>query len=810
MFRDLANALRNLARNPTLSIAAVLTLALGIGANTAMFSIVDAVLLRPLPYRDPGRLVTIRAQIPTRNIYGAFVEYNTFGEWWRARSHSFESLSAFTPGSANLTVAGEPERLATCRVNAGFLALIGIRPALGRDFLPAEDQPGAPRVAILSDALWQRRFAADPGIFGHPIVLDQNPYAVVGVLPPGFDLYGSDVGVFLPIAASTARVPGMPSVGVFGRLKPGVPLRAAQAEIDDLCRGWVAQYRYPSDWGAHVWTVRDFMIRDVRSSVWMLSIAVGLVLLIACANVANLLLARAATRQREIAIRAALGASRTRILSQLLIESAVLAVLAAALGLAAAWGSVRIMAAASPYLPLQKTVAIDLPVLLFTAAAAVVTTLLFGLAPALAAVRTRLAESARTGEGAARSRFRAGLVIVEVALSVLLTIGATLTARSLLRLQAVDPGFRADGVLTGSLTIPRTVTGAPQSQNDGTNPISGPAVNSDPARRVHLIKNLAASLARIPGVRAAGLVSHLPFSNAKSGSGIVVEGAPPPRPGEKLIVFQRTVESGYFPAIGARLLRGRLFDDHDPPGHPVAIVNETVVRRCWPREDPIGKRFGDGQPNHWLTVVGVIADMRQTSLADEPDAESYVPYAQSPDFTMALVVRTSGDPLHLSGSVRAAVREVDSDLPISGVAALTDSLDRSTRSRRFSAAVLGAFAFLALLLAALGIYGVISYSVTRRTQEIGVRMALGADPGRIEWFVAGRALALAGWGVLLGWVGALALTRLLRSLLFGVSPTDPAVFIAASLFLLAAAALAGFIPARRAARTDPLLALRHE
>ncbi len=445
MFEDLSYGLRALVRNPGVAATAVLTLALGIGANTAMFSILNAVLLRPLPYRDPDRLVTIRAQIPHLNVYGAFVEYNTFGEWWRARSRSFEVLSAFSPGSANLTLGGDPERVAICRVSAGFLAMTGTPLALGREFLPEEDQPGAPRVAIVDDGLWQRRFGGDRTLIGGQIVLDGKPYTVVGILRPGFDLYGSDVAVYTPIAASTARVPGMPSVGVYGRLKPGVSLPAAQAEIDGLCRGWVEQYHYPKDWGARVWTVRGFAVRDVRSSVVMLSIAVGLVLLIACANVANLLLARAGSRQREMAVRSALGATGGRIVRQLLTESAILGTISGALGLAAAWAGVRALAAGPAYLPMQKAATVDWPVLMFTLGASLATTILFGLWPALAGAQACLAHDLKEG----RSRCRAALVIGEVALSLVLAIAAALTARSLAELQAVDPGFRPEGVMVG-------------------------------------------------------------------------------------------------------------------------------------------------------------------------------------------------------------------------------------------------------------------------------------------------------------------------------------------------------------------------
>ncbi|HEY2016117.1 MAG TPA: ABC transporter permease, partial [Bryobacteraceae bacterium] len=526
MFKDLRHAFRTLLKNPGVTVTAVLTLALGIGANTAVFSVVNAVLLRPLPYRDPARLVTIRAQIPSMNIYGAFVEYNTYGEWWRAQSKCFESMAAFTPGSATLISNNEPERIFTQRVNAGFLSVAGVRPVLGRDFLPEEDQPGAGHVVILSHGLWQRRFGGDRGLIGRAALLDQNAYTVVGILPPEFELYGREVEAYMPLAASTARAPGMPSVGVYARLKSGFSVRSAQAEIDGLCRRWTQQYPYPKDWGARVWTVRDWAVREVRSSIVVLTVAVGLVLLIACANVANLLLARAGARQKEIAIRSALGAGTGRIILQLLTEGAVLALIACALGLLAAWVGVRALATASTaYLPFQKNISVDASVLGFTLATALLTTLLFALAPALAAARANLADSlrdgVRVGEGVRRGRLRTALVVSEVALALLLAIGAMLTARSLVRLQAVNPGFEPDGVLKATITLPVASYG-------------------DAAKRVNFFRTLVDRVRELPGVTGAGLVSQLPFSNSKGGTDVVIEGAPPRQTGDQLIAFRRT------------------------------------------------------------------------------------------------------------------------------------------------------------------------------------------------------------------------------------------------------------------------------
>lgn len=623
MRQDLVYALRNMARSPGVSAVAVLTLALGVGANTAMFSIIHAVLLRPLPVREPDRLATIWARIPGMNIEGAFVEYNTFADWWRARSHAFKSMAAYTPTTATLSLGHEPQRLTMLRVSASYLSVIGISTALGRDFLPEEDAPGARRVAILSDGLWKRRFGAIRDVVGRPITLDRNSYTVVGVLPPNFDFGPEDI--LTPIAQSTARVRNEPSVGAYARLKPGFTFQAAQAEIDGLCRGWVAQYDYPRDWGARVWPLHKYLVRDVRPSVILLAVAVALVLLIACANIANLLLARAGARQREIAIRGAIGANRARIMRQLLTESALLASLAAVCGLLLAWASLRALVAAEVALPFPRNLALNGPVLLFTLAAALLTTLLVGLAPALAMARTAIAANLRegghgSGEGPRRSGFRAALVAGEVALALLLVIGATLTVRSLARLQAVDPGFNPKGILTAGVMLPE----------------SG---YSDPGRRANFFKALPERVGAIPGVQAVGLVSDVPFGGSKSGNDITVEGAPERKQGEKVIAFVRSIDPGYFRAMQVRLLRGRFFTPRDSSGPPVTIINETMARRCWPNQDAVGKRFGGGRkPTTWLTVVGVVAAMRSTSLVEEPDLEYFLPHEMMPPHSMAMVI----------------------------------------------------------------------------------------------------------------------------------------------------------------------------
>jgi putative ABC transport system permease protein len=781
-----------MAANPGVTAIAVLTLALGIGANSAMFSVIHAVLLKPLPVADPARLTMIWAQIPRVNINNAFAEYNVFAEWRAGRS--FESMAAYTRISGNLNYGDQPQRIKILRVTGNFLSVLGVHPAIGRDFLPEEDQPGANRVAMLSNALWKKRFAAEPGVLGRSIVIDRNSYTVVGVLPQEFDLVTEDL--LTPIAQSTARAPGAPTVGAYGRLKPGVSVATAQAEIDSINRSWAPQYRYPNDWGARVWPVRDFLVRDVQTSIVVLAVAVALVLLIACANVANLLLARAGARQREIAIRSALGAGRGRIIRQLLTESGLMGAASAAVGLLLAWGSVRALVVAEVSLPFLKKVALNGPVLAFTVAAALFTTVLFGLAPALAASRSHLAENLKeggrgTGETAARGRFRAGLVVVEIALALLLVIGATLTIRSLSRLQAVNPGFNPDAILTADIVLPA----------------SG---YTEPARRVNFFQSLLEKVSATPGVDAVGMATNPPFSGSKSGGDVQAEGAPPPKDGEKLIAFFRTADPNYFRALQVRLVRGRYFTDKDPSGGPAAIVNETMAHRLWPNQDPIGKRFTSGRRGTPLPVVGVVSDVKSLSLADPPDLEYDLPYKMNPEPAMSLVVRTGMDPLRLSALLRTAVRDLDRELPVSDVTPLSNSIARSTSARRFSVTLLGVFAGLALLLAAVGIYGIVSHSVTRRTHEIGVRMSLGAHPGRIAGMVVGRAVLLGAIGVAIGVGGSLALTRLLRTMLYGVSATDPAVFAASSMFLLMVAAVAAYVPARRASRVDPLIALRHE
>jgi putative ABC transport system permease protein len=796
---DIRYGLRILLKSPGVTAAAVLALALGIGANTAIFSVVNTVLLRPLPFHDPDRLVCLRIDHQQRNIQGAFTSYSSVAEW-RQQSRSFQFLSAFTPSSVNLTTRDEPERVALWRVNASFFPMFGVRMTLGRVFTQEEDQPGAGHVVILSHSLWQRRFGSDKNLVGNTLIIDGEPFAVVGILPPTFRLEAGTVDLYAPIALSSARSGRQEfSCGAYGRLKPSASIAQAQAELQTINRRIDDQNpRSIRGWSVHVWGLREFMVRDVRLSLIILLAAVALVLLIACANVANLLLARAGARQREIAIRAALGAARGRVIRQLLTESLLLALLGGALGvLLAYWGVDLLSLLRAERFPLLAQTRLDATVLGFTTLVCVLTGLLFGLAPALAVSRTDVHETLKEGGRAAtetrgRGLLRSALVVFEVALALLLTIGASLMIRSFLKLQQVNPGFNPEGVLTASINL-----AAPKYPK--------------PPQQIAFYQRLIERVEAMPGVKAAGMVSLLPLGGSNQGLGLLIEGRPVSGPSDVPILYFRIVNTRYFQAMQIPLRKGRLFTDQDAQGAPrVLIVNQTLARRYWPNQDPLGKRIGNGAPDGWMAVVGVVGDVRHMSLAQEPDVEIYFPFPQNPRTGMTLAVRTSSDPLRFAPALRRAVLEVDKDQPVSRLASLEQVLADSIATKRFSVVLLGIFAAVALLLAAVGIYGLISFTVVRRTHEIGVRMALGAQRDQVLRMVVGQGTLLALIGVGIGVIAAVILTRFISSLLYGVKAIDPLIFAAVSLLLTAVAALASFLPARRAARVDPMIALRYE
>jgi putative ABC transport system permease protein len=807
MLQDIRFGLRLLARNPSVTALSTIALALGIGGSTLIFSVVHAVLLKPLPVADPDRLVWIWANSPSRNLAYAFTAYSTYAEW-KAGSASFESMSAYAPASATLLAGDDPERVDVLRVNAAFFPMLGIYPAVGRNFLAEEDQPGAPKVAILSYGLWERRFGRDTSVIGRSINLDGESVAVRGVLPRGFAFGAVEsafpnrtADIYVPIAHSTARgtrqAPS-PSVGVYARLKPGVPIERAQAEINAITRRLEAAYADLKGTGAQVWRVRDFTVRDVRLSLLVLSGAVGLVLLIACANVANLLLVRASVRQREIALRTALGAGRWRILRQLLTESVVLGVCGGAAGLALAAAGTRLVSHYGPErIPFLKEVSLDGSVFAFAILASLLTGILFGLAPALAAFRARLSETLKegsiaAGESRARTRFRGALVVIEVAIAMLLTIGATLTMRTLLRLQATSPGFDAAGVLTASVTLPATKYAKPE-------------------QRFAFYERLLDRVRVMPGVQAASMVSLIPLGGSNTGRNFIIEGQPATRSEDAPIFWRRVIDPDYFRVMKIRLVRGREFSSQDAGSPRIAIINETMARRFWPNTDPLGRRFGTGRTEQsWLTVVGVVGDVKFTSLTKDADPEFYEPYRQASIADMILAVRTVTDPLRLAPVLRQAVLETDPTQPISRITPMAEYVSDAVGTPRLSALLLAAFGTTALLLAAVGIYGVISFSVTRRTREIGIRIALGAAGRDVMRTVVGQAVALASAGIAIGIGSALALNSIMQRMLFGVTATEPSAYLAVSALLIAIAALAAYVPARRAMRIDPSVALRCE
>jgi putative ABC transport system permease protein len=822
---DLRLALRGLARQPGLAAAAVLTLALGIGGNTAIFSVVDAVLLAPPPFRDPGRLVVAWASNPALARSAGLadelpVAYGDFYDWQR-ESRSFERLALVQAGTMALTGQGEPQQLAVVRVTGAFSEVMGTPAALGRTLVPADDGGARPAAVLLSDGGWRRWFGGDRHVVGRKVVLDGLPVTVVGVMTPRFafprgpdlpSFYGfaAEPDAWVPLALSPEqRQDRATRVGVaIGRLRPGVGLPAAQAELAALCRRIDQLHPRVKGWSARLTLLAEQMVSDLRPRLLLLWGAVGFVLLIACANVANLLLVRAAARRREIAVRTALGAGRGRLAAQLLTECGLLCLLGGGLGVALAAAGLRAFAAFVP--PAAAGAAApgaDARVLAFTAGLCMATCLLAGLAPALLATRPELAlmlrSGARAGSGASR-RTRNTLVVAEMALALVLLVGAGLLLRSFIRLLHVEPGFRTAGVLTFQIYRPE-----------------------DPARQApqlaRLFERIGQRLRELPAAVAAGGISTLPLSGLEEKAGVYVEGWPVPQtPDEVRFAESQEVLPGTFEALGIPLLRGRLLDSRDTAGAPLAaVIDETMASTFWPGEDALGKRFrrattrrrGEDPQNPWYTVVGIVGNVRQ-SLAEAPYPEMYRTAAQIlPALAtpyLVFVLRTRGDPGAMAAAARAAVRQVDPAQPITSVRTLEQAVARAFARPRFSLMLAALFGALALALSAVGIYGVTSYSVAQRTRELGLRVALGARPLGVLGLVMGEAARLAGLGILLGAAGALALNRAIVSLLFGVAPTDPLTFAAVAAGLLVIALAAAWPSGRRATEVDPVVALRGE
>jgi predicted permease len=807
LWQDLSYGVRMLSKNPGFTVVAVLALALGIGANSAIFSVVNTVLLRPLPYQDPDRLVMVWED-DTKGGYPRDTPAVANYIDWRDQSQAFEGMAAIAEQNFNLTGTGEPERIEGRLVSANLFSLLGVEPQAGRAFLPEEDQPGRDRVVVLSHGLWQRRFGSDGKIIGRTLTLNGESYTVVGVMPPGFQFPTREDQLWVPIAFTPQQAAnrGRHYLEVVARLKPGVSLAQAQAEMSAIATRLQQQHTENTDLGAAITPLHEQVVGDIKPALLVLLGAVGFVLLIACANVANLLLARAAVRQKEITIRVALGASRSRLIRQFLTESVLLAVLGGAVGLLLSlWGVSLLKAFIPENISQVEAIMIDGRVLLFTLLVSLLTGLVFGLAPAAQASSLNLNETLKEGgrDSAAGSRgnhIRSLLVVMEVAFSLILLIGAGLLINSFLRLRNVDPGFRAKNLLTMQVVLPTFKY-------------------PDHTRRTAFYNELLGRIETLPGVKSAALTTNLPLYQQGNSISISAEGVPDPPTGQgrRPSVATRVVSPRYFQTMGIQLLQGRGFSDQDKVDSPaVAVVNETMARRFWPGQDPTGKRITPGSltstdPDDWITVVGVAKDVRQFELTADPKPQMYLSYVQAGFFAPSdLVVSTDLEPLGLAASVRKAVWEVDKDQPVSKIRTMEEIVSESVARQRFSMMLLGIFAALALVLAAVGIYGVMSYSVAQRTREFGIRMALGAQTRDVLKLAVGHGLKLVLIGIAIGLGAAFVLTRVMSSLLYGVSATDPLTFIAISLVLVGVAVVASFIPARHATKIDPMVALRYE
>ncbi|MFN2599083.1 MAG: ABC transporter permease [Pyrinomonadaceae bacterium] len=830
LIQDLRFGWRMLRRQPAFAFVAVLTLALGVGANTAVFSVVDAVLLRPLPYPAADRLVMLWTTMKSQGIPQSGSAMPDYREW-RDRTRSFEGLGAFYYGDFNLAGGGaEPERVQGARVTANLFDVLRVRPALGRNFTADEEQYGRHQVALLSYGLWQRRYGADPSIVGREIKVGGAGYTVVGVMPQGTAFFDNQPAVDLWVPISFAPGDNMDSrnnyfINVAGRLKDGVTLQQARADVGAVAASLRAEGKESEAFDGSLVSLRDQLVGDARRALLVLLGAVSFVLLVACANVANLLLARAAARERELAIRASLGASRLRLARQLLLESLPLGLLGGGFGLLlAAWGVSAIEALLPAALPRHNQIEIDARVLAFTAAVSLLTTVFFGLLPALQAARsdlqTALSEGGRGGgQGRRQSRLRGLLVSAEMALALVLLVGAGLMIQSFWKLRRVDTGFDARNVLTMRIPLPAAKYPVPLN------------VNSPPPAALGFYERLLERVRATPGVEAAGVSTSLPLgAGGRWGKLFSVEGRPAPASVSEIPdVSFALVSEGYLKAMGIRLLRGRDFDARDTEdAQQVAIINETAARRFFPGEDPLGKVVFLGPPENLLppappgednhiprrTVVGVVADVKGSRLSVAPEAEVYAPDTQNKregwTNAMMLAVRGAGSTSALASTIREEVRALDPDQPVADVATMEERLSRSFSEPRFSTLMLGLFAAVALVLAAVGIYGVVSYTVAQRTHEIGVRLALGARPQDILRMIVRQGMTLTLVGVAAGLCAALALTRLMSGLLYGVSATDAKVFVGIALLLSLVALLACLVPARRATKVDPMIALRYE
>lgn len=798
LFRDIRYGVRSLLKRPGFTAIALVALALGIGANTAIFSLVNAVLLRPLPFAEPDRLVWMWG-----NIRGggnrASVSPLDFLDY-RNQNTTFEEFAASisVPVHLNLTGSGEPERLNAAGVTGNYFQALGTKPALGRTFLLENEKTGSDQVTVLSYALWQKRFAGDPNIVNKTVTLDGKTCPVLGVMPQNFN-FPQSTELWVPLNFDVS--PGMKQrkahfLRPIGRLKAGVTMAQAQADTDAIARRLEEQYPEDKSWNLRLVSLREQLVGNTRPTLFILFGAVGFVLLIACANVANLLLVRAAGRQKEIALRTALGAGRLTILRQMITESVLLALAGGAAGtLLAVWGVALLVALSAGNIPSTAQVRIDSTVLVFTLLISLATGVLFGLVPALRTIKLNLSESLKEGgrsgsDGARRNRTRSVLVVLESAVAVVLLIGAGLLVRSLLRLQDISPGFDANNVLTMRLDLPEAKYGTPE-------------------KSANFFSELESRLDGLPGVESVGFISELPLSGQPNDMPYTVEGRPPVSIDQSFDDDFRQVNRQYFSALRIPLLRGRYFTDQDVRQNAkVVIISDLLARQTFPNEDPVGKRLIFMMGKEPFEIIGIVGDIRHRALESAPAPAIYLPNLQTP--WMNVVIRTKGDPSNLSVAVRKVVQGIDPDQPVADVRTMQQWVDEAVAGPRYRTTLLGLFALVALLLASTGIYGVMSYSVSQRTHEIGVRMALGARQLDVLKLVVRQGMVLVVVGVGIGLMGALALTRLMSSLLFGVTAKDPFTFVAVAALLTFVAFVACYLPARRATKVDPLTALRYE
>jgi putative ABC transport system permease protein len=804
LLQDLRYGIRSLLKNPGFTLVAVLALALGVGANTAIFSVVNRLLLSPLPFKDPDRLVMVWEKNFPRNRERNVVSPANFLDWNR-QNQVFEHMAALAESPVNLTNAGEPEEFQAQFVTASFFPLLGVQPAYGRAFTDSEDVPNAGRVVIISHRLWQSRFGADLQILGKTITLSGRNPIVVGIMPPGFHFLNNKIDFWVPMALNTGtdyrEVSGRYLRSV-ARLKPGVTLSQARAEMDVIAGRLEQSYRdFNAGWGANVFPLQEEVVGDIRPALLVLLGAVGFVLLIACANVANLLLARAATRQKELALRTALGASRGRLIRQLLNESLLLGVIGGTAGLFLAYWAIELLIKFNPgNIPRLEEVTLDGRVLAFTLVVSVLTGVIFGAIPALQASKPDLNESLKeggrsSGGGAGHRRVRSIFVVSEVALALVLLIGAGLMIKSFIKLQQVDLGFNPDKLLTARVLLP--------GSKYGDNP-----------KRAAFFQQAVQRIETIPGVQAVGAISWLPLVGLGSATSFWVDGRPEPPPGEKPGTDVRVITPGYFAAMGIPLIKGRIFDERDNAQSPrVLIINEAMAREFFPDEDPIGKRLiiSWDRPALPDEIIGVVGDAKLTSIDGQVRPAIYWPHARQSSYSaMAFAVRTTSDPLAVAGSLVSEIRAIDAEQPVADIRTMEEVVSTSVSRPRFNMLLLGLFAGVALVLSAVGIYGVMAYSVNQRTHEIGIRMALGARSTDVLRLIVGQGMVLALGGVGIGLAGAYFLTGLMSSLLFGVTATDPLTFGGISLLLAGVAFVACYVPARRATKVDPMVALRYE